>query len=66
MDTIKDYWVKKWKYENCKRVGNNSVMRDEYGCGMSDSHERTDCIYWFPLDEYEAIDDEIYPGEIAD
>ena len=35
MDTIKDYWVKKWKY-------------------------------WFSLDEYEAIADEIYLGELSD
>jgi len=66
MNQIKNYWVKKWKYENCKRVGNNSALREEHGCEMIETSECAGCIYWFPIYEYNDIADEAYHGELSD
>jgi len=63
MNQIKNYWVKKWQYTNCEQVGNNSALREEHGC---ETAECVECIYWFPLDEYNDIADEAYPGELSD
>ena len=66
MDAIKDYWLKRWKYDNCIRVGNVSVLREAQGCECIELPEHTECIYWFPLDEYNDIDGEAYHGELSD